>query len=108
MCEVPPTYQPSSTGKINQAIKLFGQEISQAVNSIKSPTKRPYARAKVYGKIVPCLFDTGADVSCINNKTLLLFPQDQKINMIEKVKPLRGAGGDSLKVHGSQMIELEI
>ena len=108
MCDIPPTYQSPQKGKINQAITALGKEISQAVNSIKSPTRRPYAKAHIYGRTVPCLFDTGADVSCINSKTLLLFPSDRKINMIEKVKPLRGAGGDSLKVHGSQTVELEI
>jgi len=65
MCDLPHTY-PTRNGNLNNAIVKLGQETSYMINSILSPTRRPYARAKIQDKFIQCLFDTGADVSCIN------------------------------------------
>ena len=108
MCEVPHTYEESETGIITKAIKELGKQVSQMVSSLRSPSMRPYARAKVHGKSLSCLFDTGADVSCMNSKVYAKVSPCNQLNAIGTKKALKAAGGQMLKVHGVQKIELEI
>jgi len=123
MCDVPHTYS-NLTGTINEAIIGLGQEVSLMINSLRSPSMRPYAKATIHGEKVLCLFDTGADVSCVNSKVLLNWGSGQtmdngerskggssKVNTQEgqgRSKPLKAAGGQVLKVQGNQKIKLEI
>ena len=107
MNRTPGSY-PKSKGIINEAITGLGQETCQMINMIRSPTMRPYASARVNGEIIPCLFDTGADVSCVNAKTLKNVQTKGKIATLGGQKPLKSAGGQSLKVKGIQRIQLEI
>ena len=106
MCDVPNTY-PLSSGNLQTAIISLGQSTSQIISSIKSPSMRPYAMAKVKGCMIKCLFDTGADVSCINSRVVPSSREDEKVTVVTS-KPLKAAGGQSLKVHGAQKMELEI
>ena len=108
MREVPHTYEVQENGIINTAIKELGNQISQMVNSLRSPSMRPYARAVIHGESIACLFDTGADVSCINSKIYEKVSPCNQLNAIEGLRPLKAAGGQMLKVHGVQKIELEI
>ena len=64
--------------------------------------------AKVYGEKVACLFDTGADVSCMNSTVFERIKTEVKLHTIEKQKPLKAAGGQTFKVHGVQNINLEL
>jgi len=109
MCDIPHTY-PTKTGKLNEAIIRLGQETCLMINSIISPTKRPYAKAKIQNQIIQCLFDTGADISCINSTVIRKLPQSisRKLNTIGTEKPIKAAGGQTLNVQGIQQIKLEI
>jgi Reverse transcriptase (RNA-dependent DNA polymerase)/RNase H-like domain found in reverse transcriptase/Integrase zinc binding domain/Integrase core domain len=123
MCDVPHTYS-KSTGTVKEAIVGLGQEVNLMINSLRSPSMRPYAKATIHGEKVLCLFDTGADVSCVNSVVFLNWRSGQKVNDGErsksgarmvlanegqgKSKPLKAAGGQVLKVQGNQKIKLEI
>ena len=96
MCDVPNTY-PLETGNLQTAIISLGQSTSQFISSIHSPSRRPYALATVQGCVMKCLFDTGADVSCINSKVLPPSVEGEKVAVVAS-KPLKAAGGQSLKV----------
>jgi len=107
MCDLPPTY-PTRNGNLNKAIVKLGQETNYMINSILSPTRRPYARARIQSNFIQCLFDTGADVSCINSKLLSKIGRGSAVNTVTTGKPLKAAGGQTLNVQGIQQIELEI
>ena len=79
-----------------------------SINAIKSITQRPYATADIGELRLKCLFDTGADVSCIKTST---FVQSQlsKIPFQPAVaKNFRAAGGQKLQISGKATIPISI
>ena len=49
-------------------IKTLQKQVLQEINTIQSPSRRPYAEVIIKGIKIPFLYDTGADVSCIKGE----------------------------------------
>ena len=78
------------------------------INAIKSDTRRPYATAEIGELRLKCLFDTGADVSCIKTTT---FAQSQLSKVPfkpTKFNNFRAAGGQKLQISGQVELPISI
>ena len=82
--------------------------LATSINAIKSDTRRPYATADIGELRLKCLFDTGADVSCIKTAT---FAQSQLTNLPYKkhnFNNFRAAGGQKLQISGQVELPISI
>ena len=85
-------------------IKTLQKQVLQEINTIQSPSRRPYAEVIIKGIKIPFLYDTGADVSCIKEEVFkqLKIPLKEMSN-----KDCRAAGGQSLKILGQTDLNIE-
>jgi len=94
--------------KVRNFIPDTIKTLAHSINAIKSTTQRPYATADIGSMKLKCLFDTGADVSCIKTST---FAQTQltKVPFESSVaKNFRAAGGQKLQLSGKATLPIQI
>jgi Retroviral aspartyl protease len=84
------------------------QTLHEQVMAIKSPTRRPYVRTKIAEQLVLLLYDTGADISCINAKSLHQINPQARFTVLNSINRFQAAGGQQLKVLGTTMLSCEI
>lgn len=82
---------------IAETIKVLQNQTWEEINAVKSFTKRPYVDVTINQTQVKFLYDTGADVSCLNEK---LFKKLQLPLMSVVKKDCRSAGGQVLNIIG--------
>jgi hypothetical protein len=83
--------------------KLFSDAVSKIKSNLKPSFNRPYLWVNVQNALkIRGLYDTGADISCISEKTFRNLPphnRPQKLNM-DKSPNFCSAGGQPLPVRG--------
>ena len=83
---------------------MLKNQFLEEINSIHSTSKRPYADVTINDIKIKFLYDTGADVSCIQEETF------RKLKLpITKIthKDCKSAGGQSLKILGQTELPLK-
>ena len=79
---------------------LIKNTINKLSASIIKP-KRPYVPVQVNGHNIAALYDTGADISCMNSKTFRkLFPVDKRPPKTHQVSHVNSASGTALNCEG--------
>jgi hypothetical protein len=75
----------------------------------KTSSKRPYLPIKVFGVETSALYDTGADVSCINEKVFRKIPIDRRPQKISNFpNQFKAANGQGLDVRGKYMMNVQV
>ena len=94
--------------------EIFDNLISNAVfeiqNQNKKISKKPYLDLFLSGMALKGLYDTGADVSCIDEKTFRRIPVDKRpaVKLIDKAYRFKGAGDQDLDVRGRFTLPLKV
>ena len=84
------------------------QQLATSINAIKSNTTRPYASAQVGKLKLKCLFDTGADVSCIKTSTFAETKLSKVPFQKQKHNSFKAAGGQKLQISGKVQLPITI
>ena len=82
---------------------IFVQLINDAANIIDNkaqPFQRPFIQAKMCQENIKVLYDTGADISAINESIFRKISIDHRPQKIHETSPrqFRSAGSDNLQV----------
>ena len=93
---------------------IFDSLIRNAVCEIqtqnKKISKKPYLNLSLSGMTLKGLYDTGADVSCIDEKTFRRIPVDKRptVQLIDRAYRFKGAGDQDLDVQGKFSLPLQV
>ena len=94
--------------------EIYDHLISGAIHEIKNEnklsSKKPYVALFLSGMPLKGLYDTGADVSCVDEKTFRKIPVDKRptIQTIDRVYRFKGAGEKDLEVRGKFSLPLTL
>ena len=87
--------------------------VNEIKHIVKPSKRRPYLQAKVQGSVdTRTLYDTGADISCLNEEMFEKIPQTERESMeslpIGANEKFWAASGDELKVRGRYNVQVHI
>ena len=90
---------------------IFVQLINDAANIIDNkaqPFQRPFIQAKMCQENIKVLYDTGADISAINENIFRKISIDHRPQKIHETSPrqFRSAGSDNLQVRGKYLLPI--
>ena len=107
-----PTGSPATTAKLQNLSIVFKDLINNTVHKLKSSLlrpQRPYVRVNFGKSVVNALYDTGADITCMNVKQFRkLYPIGTRPKKIEKKTITTGATGAALESAGIYELPFEI
>ena len=89
---------------------LISGAIHEIANENKMNSRKPYIALSLSGMPLKGLYDTGADVSCVAEKTFRRIPIDKRpaVQTIDRIYKFKGAGGQNLEVRGKFSLPLTL
>ena len=92
---------------------LFVELIQNANSVLSSQIKtfqRPFVHAKICELPIRVLYDTGADICCLNEKHFREIPIDKRPVKVDdpKLRQFRSAGGQQLQVKGKYLLPISV
>ena len=77
-------------------------DVETSISIRSKPFQRPFLFATILNENVRMLYDTGADISCVNEEVFRRIPIDQRPRKSDESFPrqFRSAGGQNLQVKG--------
>ena len=96
--------------KLADIAQNLQQDAVCEIREIVAPRfKRPSLAVKLFSKEIKGLYDTGADVSCLNEKIFRTIPVDARPKKIPGNSAVcRSASGSALSISGKYLIPIEI
>jgi hypothetical protein len=97
--------RPNKVNDICSMQDIFVHLVNDASNEIKNeakPFQRPFTFAKMCNEEIKMLYDTGANISAVNENIFRKISVDQRPSKIEETsnRQFRSAGGQNLQIKG--------
>ena len=78
------------------------------VSAIKSKTRRPYVKAKIFDNSFKLLYDTGSDITALEYNQYLRIKPLPTLKEVNKQSSFQAAGGHDLLVMGTTKLPIFI
>jgi hypothetical protein len=92
------------------ALNLQQDAVCELEDLVAQKFRRPFVPVTMYKKQIKGLYDTGADVSCLDEKLFREIPiQDRPKKIVEKRRStFTSASGNELTINGQYLFPLQI